>query len=87
MNSHGTAIMTNVDRVRYLEAELREAKLTTARALREAREAAGLSLRDVSPRVRLSAPTLSLVERGIVWNTKTVTRVAKVYATLGGTPA
>jgi transcriptional regulator with XRE-family HTH domain len=56
------------------------AKQRAAAALREAREARGLSLRQVCPHVNLSAGALSEIERGMMWETSTVRRVAAFYA-------
>ena len=68
-----------IEAIRGLERELAEARGRIARAVREQRERAGLSLRQVAPKVRMSATNLSLIERGRVWETKTVARVLRFY--------
>lgn len=74
--------MEHLDTIRHLESELADKRRATGQELRAIREGAGLSLREVAPKTKVTAATLSLIETGKIWNTKTVTRVAKVYAAL-----
>lgn len=67
------------DRAEQLERELDAERRRVAHALRETRESLGLSLRDVSPKVRLSITSLSLTERCEQWSTPTIKRLVRFY--------
>lgn len=60
-----------------LEKQLADAKVRTAKALREAREARGYSLRAIAKAARLSPSALSDLERGETWQSKTAARVLR----------
>lgn len=75
-------LVAQVDGIAARESDLAVQKQQLSRALWLAREIAGLSLRDVAPRVRLTAAGLSYIERGKRWSTKTVRRVARFYDSL-----
>jgi ribosome-binding protein aMBF1 (putative translation factor) len=68
-----------IARVSRLERQLAEARQRAGRALRQTREARGLSLRDVAPHVNLSAGALSEMERAETWATPTAERVLRFY--------
>jgi ribosome-binding protein aMBF1 (putative translation factor) len=72
-------LVVQVQRVAESESALATARKEVARSLRRRREDRGLSLRQVAPKVRLTAPTISQIERGEMWRTKTVLRLAKFY--------
>lgn len=76
-----------IDRVARLEAELASERRNAAAALRARRERAGLSLRQASPIVGLSAGGLSLLERAETWETRTARRVLAAYDPPGRTEA
>lgn len=65
--------------VARLERRLGEARARAAAALRRTRERRGLSLREASPHVGLSAAGLSLLETGKTWETATAQRVLAFY--------
>jgi ribosome-binding protein aMBF1 (putative translation factor) len=75
-------LVAQVDKVGALEAELADLQVAVGRRLRVTREDAELSLRDVAQKVRLSTATLSNIERGASWKTRTVRRVAVFYESL-----
>jgi len=75
-----------IEDVERLERDLAAARRDIARQLREQRAASGLSLRDVAPKVRLSAGALSQTERGQTWETKTVRRILRFYRTVSPSP-
>lgn len=68
-----------IDAVARLETSLVDARKRAAAALRETREAKGLSLRQVSQHVALSPAALSLLENGKTWQTSTARRVLAFY--------
>ena len=68
-----------IEQIAAMERELENARRAVARTLRFKRETAGLSLRDVAPRLRLSAAALSNIERGQSWRTRTIRRLALFY--------
>lgn len=80
MTDVGTLVQ--IERVEALEKELADTRRSVARSLRVTRETSELSLRDVAPKVRLTAAALSMIERGQTWKTKTIRRVAQVYEKL-----
>lgn len=65
-----------IEEVARLEERLAASRRAAANALRSLRERRGLSLRQVSPHVQLSAGALSQLERGESWETQTAARVA-----------
>lgn len=69
--------------VERMERELADARQAVAARLRELREASGLSLREVAPRVRLSAAAVNMTERGQTWETETVKRLLLFYEHIG----
>lgn len=80
MTDVGTLVQ--IERVEQLEKELADTRRAVARSLRFSRETAAVSLREVAPKVRLTAAALSMIERGQTWKTKTIRRVAAVYEKL-----
>ena len=72
-----TGAVVHIERVEALEKEVSGLVPVIGQLLRIARESAGLSLRDVAPKVRLTAQGISDIERGKSWRTKTVRRYAQ----------
>lgn len=68
-----------IDQIEAMECDLVSARRAVARTLRFKRETAGLSLRDVAPKLRISAAALSNIERGKSWRTRTIRRLASFY--------
>jgi ribosome-binding protein aMBF1 (putative translation factor) len=66
-----------VENVARIERELDEARRAAGRALRETREAKGISLRAAAKGIRLSPGSLSELERGRSWMTRTAQRAAR----------
>ena len=62
-----------------LERELEEERRRIAFALRSKREGSGTSLRELAVKAGVSAPSLSNIERGEQWETKTIVRLARIY--------
>jgi hypothetical protein len=77
-----TPVLVQIDRIEAMERDLSRARLAVARSLLAIRTTAGLSLRDVARVVKLTAPAVNKIERGIQWRTKTVRRIAQFYAKL-----
>lgn len=77
-----TECRVHLERAVTLERELQAARKAVGECLRAQREAAGKSLRDVAPTARLTGAALSNIERGISWNTRTITRLVRTYAGL-----
>jgi ribosome-binding protein aMBF1 (putative translation factor) len=77
MNATEPAVQ--IDQIEAMERDLVTARRAVARTLRFKRETVGLSLRDVAPKLRLSAAALSNIERGKSWRTRTIRRLAKFY--------
>ncbi len=80
MADNGT--LGQVKEVAAFETVLRGMQRRTGHALRDARENAGLSLRDVAQHVRLTYQGLLNIETGKSWRTETVLRVAEYYSKL-----
>lgn len=80
-NMATTTEVIQIDRALVLEKELQTERKRVAAALRRRREELGLSLREVSPKVRLSAASLSYIERGEQWHAPTIRRLARFYET------
>lgn len=72
-----------IETVAKLEDRIETARQRAAAALRAAREARGLSLRQVGPHVGITYSALSNLERGESWETTTARRVAAFYGEPG----
>lgn len=77
-----TGLVAQVDRIDRMEEDTKKAQVQMARVLYLTRELAGLSLRDVAPKVGMTAAQISNIERGKSWKTKTVRRIARFYDSL-----
>ena len=71
--------MEAIETVRNLEAELETKRREAGRVLRSARRRLKLTMRDVAPKVKMSAATIHNVEKCKVWKTKTAQRLARFY--------
>jgi predicted transcriptional regulator len=76
------SVIVQIDRIEELERDLERARRLAARSLLAIRSTSGLSLRDVARVVRLTAPAINKIERGMQWRTKTVRRIAQFYSKL-----
>ena len=74
-----TGLIVQIERVERLEEEATHLKRAIGLALRSERETAGLSLRDVGPRVGLTAAGISLIELGKAKRTTTLRRLVEFY--------
>lgn len=70
-------VQTDVDEVARIEGDLEAARHRAGMAIRTAREAKSISLRQAATQLRLSPGALSELERGRSWRTKTALRVAR----------
>lgn len=71
-------LVQRVERIEALERAVGDLKLETAHAFRDAREAAGLGLRDVAEQVHMSFQMVSLVEHGKALRTATLRVIAEL---------
>lgn len=72
--------LSSVDEVEAMERALVLKRREAARQLRGARRATKLSLRQVSAKVRISAPAIHNTERAKAWQTKTARKLALFYS-------
>ena len=72
-------VLVQLDAIEAMERGIVGARQSVARSLRTIRVDAGLSLRDVAPHVHCTAATLSNIERGTTFRSKTVRQIAIWY--------
>lgn len=65
-----------------IERNCRAVQRCAGKALRDAREAQGLSLREAAKAIRLSPAALSQLERAKTWETATAARAIRVLAAM-----
>lgn len=75
-------VLVQLDAIDALERKLTAERKTVARALRTLRTDAGLTLRDVAPKVGITHATISNIESGRTFRPANVRRLAKYYAKL-----
>ncbi len=71
--------MDAIETVRNLESELAARRKDASSLLRDTRNGLGLSLRDVSKKVRMSAAAICNLEANKSWSTKTAAKIARFY--------
>jgi cytoskeletal protein RodZ len=72
--------MESVEKVRNLEAELAASRKQAAKSLRTERNRLGLTLRQVSSRIRMTPAAIHNIELSKSWKTRTAQKLARFYS-------
>jgi len=73
------SLRVQFEAIRFLESDFRAKRRELGKSLRATRVGRNLSLRDISPRVRLSPSMISEFERGRAWSEKSVGRLIRFF--------